>query len=252
MTRRILFLAILHQAMFAASGAVTISLRGKPQTLARFSAAGGASAPATVLFLCGDGGWRGASVNAARTISAWGYEVFGFDSRKYLESFSQNAPALTLGQMASDIRLVAQEIGTIAGKPAILIGWSQGAGMAIAAASGLQARHPVRGVLTLGTPLSAVLGWDWKASLAAIARREPDQPAFSLRPLVPHLAPTPVWMIHGTADEYTKPETVQALFHLASEPKRIEIIGGANHRFDGHQEELFRSIRAGLDWIAMQ
>ena len=56
-------------------------------------------------------------------------------------------------------------------------------------------------------------------------------------------------MIHGSEDEYTDAKTGRDLFLAASEPKHLQEIGGANHHFDGHQNELFRSIRQGIDWI---
>ena len=230
---------------------VSVTLRGKTQTLARLQPAN-LDSPACVIFLPGDGGWRGAAVSMARTIASWGYEVFGFDTKKYLEGFSQDGANLSREQMTADMRFVADRVGSLTKKRVILVGWSQGAGMAVAAASGAQARGPVYGVVTLGLPQSAVLGWDWKATLAVIARREPDQPSFAVKPLLPRVAPAPLWMIHGAQDEYTTPEVARSLFDVASEPKRIEEIPGANHRFDGHQDELYISLKKGLAWIGSQ
>lgn len=230
---------------------VSVTLRGKTQTLARLQPANHDSA-ASVIVLPGDGGWRGAAVSMARTITSWGYEVFGFDTKKYLEGFSQDGANLSREQMTADMRAVAGQVGSLTKKRVILVGWSQGAGMAVAAASDSPARGPVHGVVTLGLPQSAVLGWDWKATLAVIARREPDQPSFAMKPLLPRVAPRPLWMIHGTQDEYTTPEVARGLFNLASEPKRIEEIPGANHRFDGHQDEFYSSLKKGLAWIGSQ
>ena len=39
-------------------------------------------------------------------------------------------------------------------------------------------------------------------------------------------------------------------FQAAREPKRLQEIAGANHSFDGHRNELFRSMKEGLEWIA--
>jgi hypothetical protein len=124
--------------------------------------------------------------------------------------------------------------------------------MAIAAVAGSQSRNVIRGVLTLGLPATAALGWDWKATLATIARREPDQPSFRVKPLLGTVAPGRIWMIYGVHDEYTDPETERDLFQAASEPKRLLQIPGANHRFDGHQDELYRSLQEGLQWIAAE
>jgi dienelactone hydrolase len=205
----------------------------------------GPPAPAAVIFLPGDGGWRGAAVSMGHTISSLGYDVYGFDTRRYLE-----AAKLSREEMARDMRGLASQVGASTHQPVLLVGWSQGAGMAVAAASGNGRCGAIKGILTMGLPESAVLGWDWKATVAVLARRQPDQPSFSIQPLLAGVAPAPIWMIHGSEDEYTTPETARALFGAASEPRHLDEIAGANHRFDGHRDELYRSLREGLAWLA--
>ena len=128
-----------------------------------------------------------------------------------------------------------------------VLGWSQGAAMAVLAAAG--GAGPDR-VITLGLPGAAVLGWNWKDTLAVAAGREPEEPHFPVRPLLACVAPKPLWMIHGSRDEYTSPEAAGALYATAAEPKRLVEIEGANHRFDNRRSELFQAIRAGLEWQA--
>ena len=247
MTRLGLPILVLSLSLWA-DDTVALSLRGRSQTLVRMQPT--ASAPrATVLFLPGDGGWRGSAVTIAREIGSWGYDVYGFDTKKYLEAFSQNGSTLSQSQLADDMRLLATQLRAGSAIPVIFVGWSQGAGMAVAAAAGSPANNSIQGVVTLGLPESAVLGWDWKATLAVIARREPDQPAFPVKPLLHNIAPKPIWMIHGSEDEYTSLDAERALFQSVNEPKRLDEIAGANHRFDGHLDELFRSLKAGLQWI---
>ena len=191
----------------------------------------------------------------ARMILTWNYDIYGIDTKRYLESFSQSGAVLTQYQLAGDLRTLAGQLRGGSLKPMIFVGWSQGAGMAVAAAAlagGGPEGRPISGVITLGLPESAVLGWDWKATLAIIAGREPDQPAFTVKPLLSAIAPTPVWMIHGSEDEYTSPEAERILFQAANEPKRLEEIPGANHKFDRHQDQFYRSLKAGLEWIAIK
>jgi dienelactone hydrolase len=243
---------VVTAALFAASEEpVPLQLRGKSQMLVRLHGAA-QDAGVAVIFLPGDGGWRGAAISMSKNVAAWGYDVYGFDTRKYLETFSANGTHLSREQLAEDVRRLADEVYARSRKPAILVGWSQGAAMAVAAAAASEGNRTIRGVATLGLPESAVLGWDWKAALSAIARREPDQPKFLVRPLMASVTPKPIWMIHGSADEYTSPGDARALFAAAAEPKHLDEIVGANHRFDGHQEELYRSLKVGLEWIARQ
>lgn len=239
-------------ALFAASEEpVPLQLRGKSQMLVRLHGAA-QDAGVAVIFLPGDRGWRGSAISMSKNVAAWGYDVYGFDIRKYLETFSANGAHLSREQLAEDVRRLADEVYARSRKPVILMGWSQGAGMAVAAAAASAGNRTIRGVITLGLPESVVLGWDWKAALYTVARREPDQPKFPVRPLMASVTPKPIWMIHGSADEYTSLGDARTLFAAAAEPKHLDEIAGANHRFDGHQEELYRSLKAGLEWITRQ
>ncbi|HBY62062.1 MAG TPA: hypothetical protein DEH78_19760 [Solibacterales bacterium] len=242
-------LAALAVPSPAADTRIPAGVRGRPLTLTRIESSYPSAATA-VIFLPGDGGWRGAAVTMARNIASWGYDVYGFDTKKYLETFTGDGPALSAQDLASDIRLVASQVAGAPRRRVVLVGWSQGASMSVAAVSGVKAASPIAGVVTLGLPETGVLGWDWKATLAIIARREPDQPTFAVKPLLPAASPTPLWMIHGSEDEYTTPEVARSLFEATREPKILEEIQGANHRFDGRQDELYRSLKKGLAWIA--
>jgi type IV secretory pathway VirJ component len=245
---RVLACAALLLPALLADDPISLVLRWKTQNLVRMQSPG-SSAPDAVLFLPGDGGWRGAAVRMAQTIASWGYDVYGFDTKKYLEETSTVAVRST-DTLAADMRSLAEQINAVAKKPVLIVGWSQGAAMAVAAGAGLKNGSPIRGVLTLGLPEAGVLGWDWRATLSSLARREPAEPCFPTSPLLPLLTPTKVWMIYGLHDEYTRPDNERALFRAASEPKRLQEIAGANHRFDGHQDELFRSMKAGLQWMS--
>ncbi len=241
-------LALAAGALLAGDGAIPVTLRGRTLTVTRLKSGG--TPAAAVIFLAGDGGWRGAAAAMGRTIATWGYDVYGFDTKAYLEACSEGGAKLSQQELASDLRGLAGEVAGISKRRVILAGWSQGAGMAVAAAAGgLERGGPIAGIVTLGLPEEAVLGWDWKATLAALARRAPDQPGFAVRPLLERVAPIPVWMIYGTKDEYTRAETERGLYEAAGEPKRLEVIAGANHRFEGHEGELYRSLRRGLEWI---
>ena len=179
MIRACLPMFVLALALLA-DDSVALSLRGRPQSIVRLQPAT-RTPRGTVVFLPGDGGWRGAAVSMARTILTWDYDVYGFDTKRYLESFSQNGSALTQNQLAGDLRTLAEQLRGGSSKPMIFVGWSQGEGMAVAAAALASgpAGSPISGLVTVGLPASAVLGWDWKATLAIIARREPDQPTFA-------------------------------------------------------------------------
>lgn len=236
---------MLAPLLLQAATPPTLSIRGREQSVTLVASS--RDHDKALLFLPGDGGWRGLAITIAQTICGWGYDVFGFDTKRYLEGFSQGGAKLNAAEMRQDLHQVIEWVRSRGAKSVTVLGWSQGAGMAILAAhdrpTGLD------GVLTLGLPESAVLGWSWRDTLAVAARREPDEPHFSVQPLLPAVSPTPLWMIHGSQDEYTTSQAATSLYDLANEPKRLIEIDGGNHRFDGKQAELFKALREGLQWV---
>jgi len=223
----------------------TFDIRGKAQSIAILPATG--KSKGAVLFLPGDGGWRGLAVTIGQTISSWGYDVYGFDTKKYLESFSESTP-LTTEQMSRDLNGVIAWTSTRESGPVTIFGWSQGAGMGVLAAT--SSTNPgLRGVVTLGLPESAVLGWNWKDMLTAAAHLQPNEPYFEVDPLLRKTKTTPVWMIYGTADEYTNVATTDRLFAATNAPKHIVKVPGANHRFDSRRTELYQALQDGLLWV---
>ncbi|MBU0536795.1 MAG: alpha/beta fold hydrolase [Nanoarchaeota archaeon] len=58
----------------------------------------------------------------------------------------------------------------------------------------------------------------------------------------------PILIIHGTDDTRVPFEDAKELFNHASEPKKLELIEGADHRFtaQAHREELIEIL---IDWI---
>ncbi|HVA81034.1 MAG TPA: hypothetical protein VNF29_08920 [Candidatus Binataceae bacterium] len=57
--------------------------------------------------------------------------------------------------------------------------------------------------------------------------------------MVGDLAPRPLMLVHGTADAILSHQSSEALFERAREPKRLELIAGADHGFSAHGGQLF-------------
>jgi type IV secretory pathway VirJ component len=246
LARRTVLLACVLPFLSFAEQSLTLTLRGKTQTVAFLPSP--AKHEKAILFLPGDGGWRGLAITIAQQISKWGYDVYGLDTKDYLTSFSQNGAKLKPEEVQADLLEAVSWIESRGAKRVVLVGWSQGASMA-ALATALHKRKPLHGVLTLGLPETGVLGWSWKDTLAVIARREPDQPQFQVAPALAQSGRTPIWMIHGTNDEYTSAAKERELFAKTQEPKKLIEVPEANHHFDGRRDELFKALREGLEWI---
>ncbi len=78
------------QPLNAGKNAVTV--RGQREDVYFHPAAGGSKG--TILFAPGDGGWRGLAITMAETMAGWGYDVYGLDTKRYLESFTSGSATL--------------------------------------------------------------------------------------------------------------------------------------------------------------
>jgi pimeloyl-ACP methyl ester carboxylesterase len=61
---------------------------------------------------------------------------------------------------------------------------------------------------------------------------------FSVEHLVGRIAPRPLFLAHGTANDLYSPEEAQRLYGLAGEPRELHLLDGAGHSewmHDGHQ-----------------
>jgi uncharacterized protein len=60
--------------------------------------------------------------------------------------------------------------------------------------------------------------------------------------VVADLAPKPLLLIHGTADDILPPRSSEIIYERAGEPKRLMLFEGADHRLSGKGEELFALV----------
>jgi alpha-beta hydrolase superfamily lysophospholipase len=202
-----------------------------------------------VLFLPGDGGWRGFAIVIGQTMASWGYDVYGWDTKKYLES-DTGKPLLSEAAVMGDFHEVANWIRQECPQPVTLVGWSEGAGLCLLAASSEENKPSFNGLLMLGLPQNNTLGWRWTDYLNYLVRRDPNEPTFKSAPYMSRVWPLPVWMFQSRGDQYVSVDASKQLFDAAREPKHYQLIDASNHRFDGNHQELFRSMREALDSIS--
>lgn len=224
-------------------------LRGQRQEVYFIpSAAAAKRQPVKVLFIPGDGGWRGFAIDIGQTMAGWGYDVFGVDTRRYLESFTGGGTALKESQVAADMREFAVWIGRATGAPVHLVGWSTGAGLGLLGVAAKEGAGAFTGLIALGLPERSPLGWRTADNITWITKREPNEPAFRSADFMAKTA-TPLLLIHSSGDEYTPVEAARKMFAAASQPKRFVLIQARNHHYDGNHDEFFRALREGLGWL---
>ena len=230
-----------------APGKNAVILRGQAQAVHYYPASG--KKTGVLLFLPGDGGWRGFAIDIANGAASLGYDVFGWDARSYLAGFTPGKPTLTEAQVISDFRAMAGVLTQSKPEKIVVGGWSEGAGLALLGAAAPENRATFRGLLTIGLPDRGFLGWRLSDSITYLTKRSPDEPHFDSMPLLPRVSPLPLAMIHSSGDEYVKLDLARRMFDTAAQPKRFFLVEARDHRYDGNQKDFFRVLGEALDWI---
>ena len=243
------FVPAVLRAQGPAEGKNTVMIRGQAQDVYFFPAQGARQRPyPKVLFAPGDGGWRGLAIKISQAIASWGYDVYGLDTKHYLESFTAES-MLTVPDVMNDLGMLAKWMTKSTDERVNLVGWSEGAGLCLLGAAGSENKKTFTGLVGLGLTENNVLAWRWSDYLTYITHRDSGEPGFGSLGFLPVVAPLPVMLIQSTGDEYVSAEASRRLYSAAREPKKLVLIDAQNHRFVGNRDELFRNLREGLQWI---
>jgi len=242
----LVFSGVAQAAATHTPGRNSAWVRGQAQDIYFYPAQG--ALRGSVLFAPGDGGWRGLAIDIAQVIAQGGYDVYGLDTKRYLESFSGKR-ALRETEVMNDFREIAVWIAQGHPPKISLVGWSEGAGLCLLGAASPEGKNMFTGLITLGLPAQNILGWRTIDYLSWITKKTPNEPVFRSIDYIDRVAPLRLWMLQSTKDEYVPLDKSRELFAAALEPKRFSVVEASNHRFDGNQKELYRLIEEGLRWL---
>ena len=237
-------------AQDATSGKNTVTIRGQPQTV-YFYPAEGSRRYRKILFARGDRGCQGFAVMISLELAKAGYDTYCFDTRGYLESFT-GPEVLNTAEIASDFYQVARWIEREGGKRILLMGWSEGAGLGLAAAADGKNQAIFEGLAAIGAPMENILAWHWKDIGATMTKKVPHEPTFKSVEFMSKVSPLPLLIIASASDEYVTPEETRTLFSAAREPKRLVLIEARDHKYSGNADGFFRALQEGLHWIDQQ
>ncbi|MGE5444111.1 MAG: alpha/beta hydrolase [Ignavibacteriales bacterium] len=244
-----LFLSAIVIAQSPSAGKNTIMIRGERQDIYFYPAKGQLKHPdSKVLFASGDGGWRGFAVTVAKSVASWGYDVYGLDTKRYLESFTGSSILKAIDVM-SDFQRITDWITQKADEKVILMGHSEGAGLCLLAAASNENKKSFSGLVSIGLSKSGVLGGRLLDDITYVTKKMPNEPTFESADFLPKVSPLPILMVQSSHDEYVSVEMARKLFSNAREPKRFLLIESRNHRFDGNADEFFRALHEGMEWI---
>ena len=224
-------------------------IEGKAQNVYLYPGAPALRTGLKVLYVPGDAGMWGPARTMAQQMAKWGYDVFGLDTKDYLESFTDNT-ALKEPRVMDHFHQLAQWVAQGDSARIALVGWSEGAGLGLLAASAAQNKQLFSGLIAIGLSEASELGWRWQDDITYITKADPDEPEFPSAPYMPQVAPLPLLMIQSTHDVYVSAEAAQQLFALARDPKRFSLLRAKDHRFSDNTEEFYQVLHDGLQWLA--
>lgn len=246
-----LFLVILFVQAGIAAGPrkVSLQIRGVEQTVYVFSPDDRQAGLPAVIVISGDGGWHGFIIEIAQYLADRGYPVVGLDAKAYLESMSK-ARALQPEQVSGDFtvftRFAKEQTGA---KSVVLIGWSEGAGLAVLGGLDPAVRADLHGVVAVGLPELNELAWRWSDSVIYITHKVPNEPTFNSKEYVGRLAPIPLMTIQSTRDEFVPLETAREIFARAQEPKQLVLIEADGHHFGGQRPAFWQALERAFAWF---
>lgn len=193
----------------------------------------------------------------AATVASRGFAAAWLDFRGVRESPGDFSLAGWVRDLEAMLDALGRdrEAGTL---PRVVAGSSAGGAVAIAAA----ARRPdITAVATLGTPASlSMLASSPEEAIARLRNlgiiRDPAFPRdpgawwseiadLSPERTVPALAPRPLLIAHGDADDIVPYQHAERLYSAARSPKELARLPGAGHQL--RREE--RGVACLLDWI---
>lgn len=254
-TRRLVVAALCFLLVLAPAAAargprkVSFAIRSVKQTLYVYDPQAGKSDPPVALVVSGDGGWHLFITEIAEHLAGQGYPVVGLDAKEYLESLSK-PKALEPAQVTSDFAALLRFAKSQSpSKSAVLVGWSEGAGLAVLGSLDPSVRPDLRGVVAIGLPELNELAWRWSDSIIYLTHKVPNEPTFNSKDYIGKLAPLPLAMIQSTHDEFVPVAAAREIFARAQEPKQFVLIDARGHHFDGQREAFWQALDRALTWI---
>ena len=225
----------------------TVMLRGQRQVLRLYGGRGGDP----IVVSSGDGGWIHLGPHVAEVLAGRGFFVLGLDVKAYLAGFTSGATTLRREDAAADYRVLAELAARGTTKKPILVGVSEGAGLSVLAATDPRTKAAIAGVIGLGLPDVNELGWRWKDSLIYVTHGVPNEPTFSTAAIVGQMSPLPLGAIHSTHDEFVSVAQVEKVLAHASDPNKLWIVSGSDHRFSGNTVEFDRRLIEAIEWVRL-
>jgi len=169
-----------------------------------------------------------------------------------LSSFTKGDKTLSTTDVPGDFAALVDYSSQSGSAPPVLFGVSEGAALAVLAATSDTTKSKLAGVVALGLPDQAELGWRFRDSIIYVTKGVPKEPFFSTAEVVDRVTPLPLVAIHSTRDEFVSLDDVKRVMSRALEPKQLWLIEAADHRFSGKEQDLNQKLMDAISWVKSQ
>jgi pimeloyl-ACP methyl ester carboxylesterase len=168
---------------------------------------------------------------------------------------SGGVDALAPDALAQDFRAIltasAAQLGLNPETPAVLVGVSRGADLAVIAAGDGHLGHVLSGVIAVALTDEEEYVRHPSHHLPHVGRPKAPEPPLEMARPYEYLAriASPIALIQSTNDQYVPAARAAVQFGPDSPRRRFYPIDARNHSFAGARGVMYRALRASLEWI---
>ena len=218
---------------------IQVAVRGSSLTVHLAAPAPDVEGP-LIVYITGDGGWPGDERLFDRMMP-WGLPMAGFSAVDYIFPLASKAPrTIEPTVVAADLRKVIDaaidSLKLPKDRGVVLVGFSRGATLAVAAATDPELRARVKGVV----------------ALALAADDEFVASPFQSYAALPSLDPLKVVIIQSTRDEILSAADARRRFGPDTLTRRLRPVDARDHSFGGKIDDLMVEVKASVEWINKQ
>lgn len=198
-----------------------------------------------IIYATGDRGWGGSDVEVYRQLVLWGYPTVGVSSPDYLRRYDTEANQIGTGTLARDFETIIEQARLWMllpeDAPAVLVGVSRGADLAVAAAGSGPLRRNIEGVVAIGLTGEE----EYVRAVPGTSRTD----MLDVYEYLPRLGDLPLSVIQSAHDDYLPAAEARLLFGDDTDARRLQAINAADHTFSDARSAMYAALAAALDWI---
>jgi len=207
-----------------------------------------------LLYVTGDGGWRGKDLETYERLRRLEQPLAGFSAPDYLDHLRGGADSLSPSGLAEDFadiaKLARERLALPPSTDVILVGVSRGADLVVVAAAEPELRASVGGVLAVALTDQEEYVRHRPRRLFHPGSHEAEQPLEMVKPYdCIERVRAPLCVIQSTNDQYMPAAKARETFGPDAPGRQLIAIPSRNHSFSDRRDALYDAMRRSIQWI---